>query len=326
VQPWIHSCLSSHDHCGQSITAKKMHDRHGSKLPTRVIQVNVESDSGLVKLVEPGRRIARYCALSHCWGPPDKRRYTTTQDNIQTNMAGISLDLLPKTFQDAVYLSRAMGIDYLWIDSLCIIQGDEQDWLRESLSMGMVYGRAFLVIAAAGSSDSTGGLFDIPRHPDLTIRVPYHQSGHQAAAGTFNITMLNCLETRPEYGPLRKRAWAFQEWQLARRILFFMPGGVSWMCKKIVLDERGPEDQLGFMFPLVDWNSTWQWLQFLLWYSGSNLSVHTDRIPAIQGLVYEMQWKRLDDYHLGLWEKDIEKQLVWQCGSCHSAEDIPGLP
>lgn len=302
-----------------------MHDKHGTKLPTRVIQVNVGSDHSLVRLVEPGRRIARYCALSHCWGPPDKRPYTTTRDNIQANTAGIPLNLLPRTFQDAVYLTRALGIDYLWIDCLCIIQGDEEDWLRESPRMGAVYGRAFLVMAAAGSSDSTGGLLDIPRHPDLTVQIPYYRSKDQAA-GTFNLTMLSHLEADPQRGPLRERAWAFQEWHLARRLLFFMPGGVTWMCKEVGLDERDSLRGFRYDIPLLNWNSTFQWLGFLFEYSASQLSVHTDRIPAIQGLVGEMQNKRSDFYHLGLWVKDIEKQLIWYSYESRPSDDIPGLP
>lgn len=138
--------------------------------------------------------------------------------------------------------------------------------------------------------------------------------------------MLSHLETDPQLGPLRERAWAFQEWHLVRRLLFFTPGGVTWMCKEVVLDERESLRVFRYDIPLLNWNSTWEWLRFLYGYPGSQLSVHTHRIPAIQGLVGEMQNKESDFYHLGLWGKDIEKQLIWQSPDSRSAENILGLP
>lgn len=92
---------------------------------------------------------------------------------------GIDWDDLPRTFQDAVITTRAIGIQYLWIDSLCIIQDDLGDWRQESSKMAEVYTNAWLTIAASYARDSTEGLFDACYRPSLeAVELPYlTQSG-----------------------------------------------------------------------------------------------------------------------------------------------------
>lgn len=80
---------------------------------------------------------------------------------------------MPKTFIDAIIVTRYLGLRYIWIDSLCICQDDDQDWARESARMCDVYSNAHLVIAANRSPDCTGGCFHTrnPR-PQAMISVP----------------------------------------------------------------------------------------------------------------------------------------------------------
>src|SRR5438034_1924444 len=89
---------------------------------------------------------------------------------------------LPKTFQDAVLLTRALGVRYLWIDSLCIIQDDEKDWKRENPKMGEVYQYATITIAAAHARDSSEGCFY--EEPCVTF-VPNSKPEEQASAETW---------------------------------------------------------------------------------------------------------------------------------------------
>jgi hypothetical protein len=67
---------------------------------------------------------------------------------------------LPRTFQDAVLVTRRLGVKYLWIDSLCIIQDDVEDWQTESGKMADIYSDAYLVIGANRSADCNGGFLD----------------------------------------------------------------------------------------------------------------------------------------------------------------------
>jgi hypothetical protein len=129
LQEWIKNCDSEHTTC---------HGGDIPQLPSRVIDIGTSSSFQNIKLVEPsGGQRATYIALSHCWGrsPP----FITTRDNLDDMKRGIPIEKLPATFKDAIFVSHAVGIRYLWIDSLCIVQGDREDWERESSRMGEIY-------------------------------------------------------------------------------------------------------------------------------------------------------------------------------------------
>jgi hypothetical protein len=132
-------CTASH----RSITA----------LPTRVLDLGKDS----IKLFESQGIDGTYMTLSHCWGSTPF--ITTTKDTIQERKEGIPLEDLPQTFKDAVSLTRNLGIQYLWIDSLCIIQQDTEDWEKEASKMGSVYSHSYLNIAATSSMGGDGGCF-----------------------------------------------------------------------------------------------------------------------------------------------------------------------
>jgi hypothetical protein len=116
----------------------------------------------------------RYVTLSHCWGSEELRPITLTPENIHDfTMNGITLADLPKTFRDAIeFAARLEGVGYIWIDSLCIMQGDSpesrKDWLAESAVMGRVYRESYLNISATAARDSTMGLF-FPRKAQLLL-------------------------------------------------------------------------------------------------------------------------------------------------------------
>jgi hypothetical protein len=103
----------------------------------------------------------KYTALSHRWGndPPKKEdpRHCTTYGNLSARLNGFSLSELPETFQDAVRVTRELGIGYLWIDSLCIIQWNADDWKREAGRMEDVFASAYCTIAATSAVDSNAG-------------------------------------------------------------------------------------------------------------------------------------------------------------------------
>jgi len=77
-----------------------------------------------VKLRETHGSTGDYCALSYRWGPPE-HAFQTTRQNVDDMMSGIEWEQLPRLIQDAVTLTRWLGIPYLWVDALCIVQGDK---------------------------------------------------------------------------------------------------------------------------------------------------------------------------------------------------------
>ncbi|KAK3338708.1 heterokaryon incompatibility protein-domain-containing protein, partial [Neurospora tetraspora] len=164
---WLWKCVNDHPKCRMALSGKRfgMHSHTSSldqtKLPSRILDVG-SADSSVVRLVKTTTETpsGSYVALSHCWGPPDKQPLKTTCDTLEDYIRhGIPLACLPQTFADAVWVTRVLGIRYLWIDSLCIIQDSLSDWEVESQKMGPIYEGATLTLGAAYARDSSEGLF-----------------------------------------------------------------------------------------------------------------------------------------------------------------------
>jgi hypothetical protein len=111
---WVKKCQEQHPHCKQSPTAIP---------PSRVIDVGDSQQDP--RLVETGGKHGRWATLSHCWGKV--RPLMTTQSTLDQRKRSIPITYLPKTFQDAIMITRGLGLQYLWIDSLCIVQDSDRD-------------------------------------------------------------------------------------------------------------------------------------------------------------------------------------------------------
>jgi hypothetical protein len=259
-----------------------------------------------VRLIETGgMTTAKYCALSHCWGPVDKQPLRTTRTTCPCHLHGIPLHQLPKTFKESILLTRSLNIKYIWIDSLCIIQDDAADWHFEAGKMADVYRNATLVISASDAKDSTEGLFVTEREHKTVTTVPYIAEG--VVQGTFKIAQLPAYESGPSLSHLNTRGWTFQERLLARRMIFFGREGVSWKCSELEAWERSSYRDLG----LYESDS---WLSLLEEYSKKALTHVGDRLHALQGIVGMHQETREDHYHslYGVWDNDLYKQLLWR--------------
>lgn len=152
VNWWIKECLHSHTRCRLGRIAD------ASSRPSRLIFVGKGVDH--LRLCDKADVAfdAPYATLSHCWGQT-KRHFTLRLGNISRYKARIDNRVLPRTILDAMVIARNIGTDYLWVDSLCIIQDSREDWLRESARMFHVYQNSRCNIAATLSSDDDGGCF-----------------------------------------------------------------------------------------------------------------------------------------------------------------------
>ena len=259
----------------------------------------------------------RYTTLSHCWGPQGMTPLRTTKANLDDHLNSIALEKLPRTFQDAIRITRGVGLEYLWIDSLCILQDDQEDWLQESARMGSIYEKGWLTIAASAARNSTEGCFRSKRPEQCFVEVPYHSTADETS-GSFFIATSSSYESSPAWGPLRKRAWAVQEWRLSRRIVHFTEGGLSWKCKTCELDERDDE---------IDMEEYPEWDSLVQNYSDCELTNETDRLIALQGLVNEMQMATLDRYYLGIWTSGLPDHLLWMRESFRpNVQCVSGMP
>jgi Heterokaryon incompatibility protein (HET) len=149
VRETLSHCVRSHAVCYKSISG--VHEWARVELPTRVIFIDKpeNGDKIKVRLVETKGKMGQFIALSHRWGAVQPLQ--TTKANQSAHYERINEEHLPKTFRDAIFMAGRLGIEYLWIDSLCIVQDDTEDWLRESQCMGSIYQRALCTFAAVDS-------------------------------------------------------------------------------------------------------------------------------------------------------------------------------
>jgi hypothetical protein len=234
---WLKRCDTDHPRCQGASNSDPT-------LPERVI--HVKSDPDGLRLVKGLGRRAQYVTLTHCWGKMVTPLQTTTQ-NLPYMEAQISFDKLPKSFQDAVVVCRELGISYLWIDTLCILQDSQEDWERQSGLMGAIYYDSTLTLAASGAFDSSDGLF-IPNESRDYVALPrsFGNSKGQAYACPSSWTHLfhsfnihRCHPDTTVRNALSTRGWAYQEQVLARRTLKFMQGAVVWTCGEYTWEQGG---------------------------------------------------------------------------------------
>ncbi|KAH8687932.1 heterokaryon incompatibility protein-domain-containing protein [Tricladium varicosporioides] len=237
---WLEECLETHKRCLASATGDP-------PLPRRVIDVgSIEGDD----LTEPylletfGQR-GKYLTLSHCWGGGSPIK--TTKENIERHWNEIKLANLPRTFRDAVHVTRKLGYKYLWIDSLCIIQDDRKDWEFEAVMMHQYYKQSLLTIAAAAGNNSDAGLFQdrdgLNNRPVKLQFTDINSSSRQLYAYTNSMSFelqISSLSSSYKPIPLYDRAWVFQEQALSPRTLTYAQDRSSWRCQEMLFDERAP--------------------------------------------------------------------------------------
>ncbi|KAF2726412.1 HET-domain-containing protein, partial [Polyplosphaeria fusca] len=148
---WLTRCLDTHKAC------KKV-AQDGSTIdsgwrPKRLLHIN--GDQLRLFLSKDHRDVGQYAALSHCWGQ-NPSFLVLTSDNEEHWKLDLPLDSLPQSFVDAVEVSRRLSLEYLWIDSLCIMQsgpGSAEDWLEHVIDMALVYSNCTVNISADCASN-----------------------------------------------------------------------------------------------------------------------------------------------------------------------------
>jgi len=162
---WASECELRHAGC------RTIRDRD-TELPTRLIKVWAGGQDPQLYDTRKEKDTGRYISLSYCWGQAEHHPPKTTKSNLVERKRLISMDSLPPTLADAVWLCMALEVPYLWVDSLCIIQDDPHDWAVEASKMAAVYENAWLTVSADAAADSRGGLFQpIAQRKDCSTRL-----------------------------------------------------------------------------------------------------------------------------------------------------------
>jgi len=190
---------------------------------------------------------ARYMALSHCWG--HSREGMTTTKNLEAHMHAIDWAALPKTFKDAIITCRRLGIKYIFIDRLCIVQNSQSDWEEHSAFMGSIYHDSTVTLAASVSNDSSTGIFVPSRSSedfrnDVVALPPSFGDYKGQAFITAPTVVDDCMQVRlwadkPGFNVLDSRAWAMQEMYLSQRTIRFLEREAIWCCCEITQDQSG---------------------------------------------------------------------------------------
>jgi hypothetical protein len=194
-------------------------------LPTRTLDVGT-TNRPLLRLYTPSHvEAVRYLALSHRWGDQViHKAFCTTNATVADMHRSIAIEALPRTFRDAIIITRALGVRYIWIDSLCIIQDDENDWRIEAERMENVFENAYCVLAATRAKGSSEGfLGPRPVREFVQLREP-------AGDEYYICEDIDDFSKDVEESDLSQRGWVLQERALAHRTIFYTKRQVYWEC------------------------------------------------------------------------------------------------
>lgn len=304
----MHKCIQDHERCKSKSTVER---------PRRLVRIA----DGSIRLVltETISGEPRYATLSYCWGKKDF--INLTRENLERFLIEIPEEELPKTFADAIFTARALGLQYIWIDSLCIIQGesDHLDWISESGKMRSVYGSAYVNIAATTATDV---------HEGFLTKDPTYSGGFVARVSTRKMCWVRNFHSREVYNAatskthLATRAWTLQERLLAPRTIYLGEQGLFCECRTTWISEYLPWGCPGILATklVVPETTPWDWGEIVRWYSVAKMTKSSDKLPALSGIARRQHEATGGHYLAGMWKDKFLRQLVW---SCHEKGERP---
>ncbi|CAK7221597.1 hypothetical protein SBRCBS47491_004582 [Sporothrix bragantina] len=342
ARSWLEDCRHSHDQTTCSTTA---YTGSPPRLPTRVIDVS-SIPPRIVHAVNvhagtPEQGCADYVALSHCWGGPIKILLTSKTMDAYSKALPSNKEL-PANFRDAMAVTRALGISYLWVDSLCIIQDSVDDWQSESRVMGAVYSRATVSLLAMASPASGHGILKkTPKQSVPHCVVPFASDNGPITLQVETIFQNSeNLRQLAETAPLSERGWCMQELVFASRILFYGRDQIYWFCPQggYKSTEAMPD---GILFPHDKYpsissfyyaqdqsNSSREddsatveriltdFYHFIESYAQRRLTFGTDKFPAVSSFAQNVhcalgRHSSGFDYMAGVWSGDFRRGLLF---------------
>lgn len=343
---WLHSCCQHHgEQCDKPDWFKRLPPPGGEHF--RLIEIDDRWDD-VFRIVEVGvtmRDAPKYAALSYVWGDAGRNALNLRKSNVAELSQRIPPRRLARTVGDAIKVTRRLGLRYIWVDSLCIIQkdprqtdrsADELEARQSQLDqMGSIFGHAEIVIVAAGGEDANGGLAGISQ-PRAPVQV--------AREVMPDVNVLLAAQYDTTYGTWDTRAWTLQERLMSRRMLVFGKQYASYHCRHSVLREDMPAAHAGNGPPAMPHLSILEdrperrakksgdgyvllrspyfdeYSKILEQYTWRKMTETTDAISAMRGLLDVLEdMKRLDGQPRnrrptlhGLPEEFLDLALLWQ--------------
>lgn len=332
------ACLSgtgNHERC----SSRESNDRTDFWLPTRLIDVGTSSSSTVRLVITedelPQNSQPNYLILSYCWGKGNEPA-KTTRANVEQRKHAIDTTILPRTIQDAIQLTRLMGMRYLWVDALCIVQAHQgdyylDDWYREAPKMGSYYSNSHCSISALSAADSSDGLF--------SERPGQKNPLKRCLVGVQGTSYIRAKIPRFEHDdsftantlanqPLMQRAWYFQERLLAPRILHWATSALAWQCESVPkaseFDPGGSDNRILWRKGAKLWGVSGDdtpnltrdsWTRLVERFSLMQLSFDSDRLAAIHGIATSLTTLRQSRYFTGIFESGVPNGLLWKASN-----------
>lgn len=332
---WFQTCLADHTKCPKPSL---------NFMPKRVISISQDQSGFSLRLLETEGLRDMYCALSYCWGGDQKTK--ATKETLPELKDDIAFGKLPATLQDAVITTHGLGLRYLFVDSLCILQDDEEDIHTQIAQMSEIYSEAAVTILASRAKG-----VDFPflhkrqsSLPSSRLRDKRYKMSLRCSNGELgSVVVLSSYSSGKESsGPLVSRAWALQENLLSARTLDYEDDHTTWRCSTINnltdgwLSTSQFLDRLGFtsvpevLRPRSAIKATdmtehrderqelfrqWRWL--VKHYARLELSFTSDKLPAISAIAGRMGSALGDKYLAGIWKSRLPQDLLWDVRQRH---------
>ena len=312
----VRRCLETHKKCRLPVTTTTR------VYLSRLLFIGSDVDDHC-KVVDCRPRIRwQYAALNYCWGA--SKFIQISKRTCKTYKQAVPTTALPNAFRDAILICRRLNIRYLWIDSLCILQDDMNDWANESAKMADIYEGAVLVIAATSTTNPHCSFLEqgeaLQQEPieieseSLCGRFPAVKARRRLKDSGWHI-----FDDPPNNNgndPLGARGWALQERTLATRYISFAVGEVQWQCKTLEECECGPLVrptglQTGSLETALSLSPSEAWDQTIKCYTHKLLSYEQDRLPAVAGIATRFAQLTGLSYFCGLWLQTIVDDLCW---------------
>ncbi|KAH7394113.1 heterokaryon incompatibility protein-domain-containing protein [Phaeosphaeria sp. MPI-PUGE-AT-0046c] len=351
---WLKTCIERHTSC-TDLLANRTHTT--SMLPRRLLDLShgpniVIADVyewvalGLSSLAE----LSEYCTLSYQWG---NAPHSCVLSHSFDTLFEVALGSMPQTFKDAITIARALGVRFMWIDALCIVQpaasGDDTDWRIEGPRMGVIYENSMFTIAATCARSADDGILsrvgnsvygarpcrvlDLRKKNSTTNATSVPSTGGDDSSQQF-VLLAIC---EPSFfrsvssSSLNSRGWVMQERALSRRLIHFTEYGMFWECCEAKLHELfGDVDPRNQSAPCSNKETLLsvararsssylcpvEWFHFIEQYSACGFTNAQDRLIALSSVAQAAQpMLGGHDYYAGLWSHELVRGLMWHCSS-----------
>ncbi|KAE8381790.1 hypothetical protein BDV26DRAFT_301055 [Aspergillus bertholletiae] len=342
---WLDKCLREHVKC----------DAYKGKpavLPTRVIDVGNQLTPPHLHVSGDGET-GQWVALSHCqtgqWmGLADTldSSLTLNASSFKNLCSGQSLSDFPLTLRDAVVVTRALGVRYLWVDFLCIFEDDINDMAIEASRVSQVYSNAVVTIAATSADTVNDGFLD-KREPHYNCAFPWRRHDHPDSVKNgcnkypifFRTSRSRLSKERPSDSRWATKSWSFQEELMSKRLLYYTRREMIWQCcaGTATEPEEEPQHFSNLFSKLKDLSTasgnpkntinpaaaTYKvWYELIEQYVLRHHASDNDRLPAIGAIAELFHTQLKEQYCAGLWRDDLLFGLLWSI-HCNSGGSGP---